>query len=64
MKETKEMTRVLIFGGKTGWIGGMMHDLCKEKGTTDWIFKDTASLDCTCLFREARTADTHSKAQL
>jgi len=27
------MTKVLIYGGKTGWIGGMMHDLCVEKGT-------------------------------
>jgi hypothetical protein len=27
------MTKVLIYGGKTGWIGGLMYDLCKEKGT-------------------------------
>lgn len=27
-----EMTKVLIYGGKTGWIGGLMHELCKEKG--------------------------------
>jgi hypothetical protein len=27
-----EMKRVLVFGGKTGWIGGLMVDLCKEKG--------------------------------
>jgi len=26
------MTKVLIYGGKTGWIGGLMHDMCKEKG--------------------------------
>lgn len=26
------MTKVLVFGGKTGWIGGKMYDLCKEKG--------------------------------
>lgn len=25
------MSRVLIFGGKTGWIGGLMADLIKEK---------------------------------
>jgi len=31
-KYEKPMTKVLIFGGKTGWIGGMMHDMCKEKG--------------------------------
>lgn len=27
-----EMKKVLVFGGKTGWIGGLMVDLCKEKG--------------------------------
>ena len=27
------MTKVLIFGGKTGWIGQMMHKLCEEQGT-------------------------------
>jgi hypothetical protein len=26
------MTKVLIYGGKTGWIGGLMFNLCKEKG--------------------------------
>jgi len=30
--EKKELTKVLIYGGKTGWIGGLMNDLCKEKG--------------------------------
>ena len=29
----KPMTKVLIYGGKTGWIGGLMYDMCKEKGT-------------------------------
>lgn len=32
MTMTKPMTKVLIFGGKTGWIGGLMHDMCQEKG--------------------------------
>ena len=32
--EVKPMTKVLIYGGKTGWIGGLMNDLCKEKGAT------------------------------
>jgi hypothetical protein len=32
----KPMTKVLIFGGKTGWIGGMMHDMCKEKGNVSF----------------------------
>ena len=26
------MTRVLIFGGKTGWIGGLMYDLIENTG--------------------------------
>ncbi|GAX29474.1 3,5-epimerase/4-reductase [Fistulifera solaris] len=26
------MTKVLIYGGKTGWIGGKMYTLCKEHG--------------------------------
>lgn len=34
MPEGKPMTKVLVFGGKTGWIGGKMHDLCKEKGAS------------------------------
>uniref|UniRef100_A0A7S4AAM3 RmlD-like substrate binding domain-containing protein n=1 Tax=Pseudo-nitzschia australis TaxID=44445 RepID=A0A7S4AAM3_9STRA len=28
----KEMKRVLVFGGKTGWIGGLMVNMCKEQG--------------------------------
>jgi hypothetical protein len=32
MTETKPMTTVLVFGGKTGWIGGLMVTMCKEKG--------------------------------
>jgi 3,5-epimerase/4-reductase len=27
-----EMTRVLVYGGKTGWIGGLMVELCKKQG--------------------------------
>lgn len=30
--EVKPMTKVLVYGGKTGWIGGLMYDMCKEKG--------------------------------
>lgn len=30
--EIKNIKKVLIYGGKTGWIGGIMHDMCKEKG--------------------------------
>jgi hypothetical protein len=32
MSEPKPMTKVLIYGGKTGWIGGKMYTLCKEHG--------------------------------
>lgn len=32
MFEDKPMTRVLIYGGKTGWIGGLMADLIKKEG--------------------------------
>jgi len=28
----KPMTKVLVFGGITGWIGKLMVDLCKEQG--------------------------------
>jgi len=31
-KYEKPMTKVLIFGGKTGWIGGKMNEYCKEQG--------------------------------
>ena len=27
-----EMKRVIIYGGKTGWIGGLMADLIKKEG--------------------------------
>jgi len=27
-----DMKRVLIYGGKTGWIGGLMGDLVKKEG--------------------------------
>lgn len=33
MVQVKPMTKVLIYGGKTGWIGGMMYDMCKAEGT-------------------------------
>jgi len=32
MSEPTPMTRVLIFGGKTGWIGGLMYDLIENTG--------------------------------
>jgi NADPH:quinone reductase-like Zn-dependent oxidoreductase len=32
MTDPTPMTKVLIFGGKTGWIGQMMYQLCKEQG--------------------------------
>ena len=27
-----DMKKVLIYGGKTGWIGGLMNDLVKKEG--------------------------------
>ena len=37
------MTKVLIYGGKTGWIGGMLAELMKEKyGEHIQILKLTA----------------------
>jgi len=30
--ESKPMTKVLVFGGKTGWIGGILLKLLKEQG--------------------------------
>ena len=32
MSELTPMTKVLIFGGKTGWIGGLMYDLIENTG--------------------------------
>jgi hypothetical protein len=26
------MTKVLIYGGKTGWIGGMMFEMLQKEG--------------------------------
>jgi len=31
-EENKEMKRVLVFGGKTGWIGGLMVDMVGKEG--------------------------------
>ena len=31
-QKTEEMKRVLVFGGKTGWIGQMMVELLKKEG--------------------------------
>ena len=30
--DIKNVKKVLIYGGKTGWIGGKMYDMCKENG--------------------------------
>ena len=33
------MTKVLIFGGKTGWIGGLMAELVnKKEGTCTYMY--------------------------
>jgi len=38
------MTRVLIFGGKTGWIGGLMYDLIENTGGIE-VFKAESRLE-------------------
>jgi hypothetical protein len=45
------ISRVLIFGGKTGWIGGLMADLIKEKHRKKHIiyfFLSQRSMHCNC----------------
>lgn len=32
-----EMKRVLVYGGKTGWIGGLMVELCTKEGMIEKI---------------------------
>lgn len=32
-----DMKRVLIYGGKTGWIGGLMYDMLKEKDDVEVV---------------------------
>jgi hypothetical protein len=32
-EENKVMKKVLVFGGKTGWIGGIMVDMLGKEGT-------------------------------
>lgn len=55
--EIKPMTKVLIYGGKTGWIGGLMNDLCKEKGMYSrkkiiigniYLFPMVTNIDVSC----------------
>eukprot|EP00555_Chaetoceros_dichaeta_P002485 CAMPEP_0198251942 /NCGR_PEP_ID=MMETSP1447-20131203/2599_1 /TAXON_ID=420782 /ORGANISM="Chaetoceros dichaeta, Strain CCMP1751" /LENGTH=313 /DNA_ID=CAMNT_0043937071 /DNA_START=55 /DNA_END=996 /DNA_ORIENTATION=+ len=41
MTSTVAMTKVLIFGGKTGWIGGLMADLIKEKEGVELFLADS-----------------------
>ena len=43
--EPAPMTKVLIFGGKTGWIGGLMAELVNKKEGT---------CTCTCTLRCVR----------
>lgn len=31
-QKTMEMKRVLVFGGKSGWIGGKMVELLEQEG--------------------------------
>lgn len=35
--KTEEMKRVLVFGGKTGWIGNLMVELIEKEGSESFI---------------------------
>ena len=37
-QDTTEMKRVLVFGGKTGWIGNLMCELIEKEGTSVQCF--------------------------
>ena len=36
-EENKVMKKVLVFGGKTGWIGGLMVDMIKGEGALEFF---------------------------
>eukprot|EP00542_Grammatophora_oceanica_P010684 CAMPEP_0194041994 /NCGR_PEP_ID=MMETSP0009_2-20130614/13794_1 /TAXON_ID=210454 /ORGANISM="Grammatophora oceanica, Strain CCMP 410" /LENGTH=317 /DNA_ID=CAMNT_0038685669 /DNA_START=57 /DNA_END=1010 /DNA_ORIENTATION=- len=40
----KPMTKVIIYGGKTGWIGGLMYDLIEKQGGIE-VFKAEARIE-------------------
>ncbi len=39
-----EMKRVLVYGGKTGWIGGLMVELCKKEGRINKCLFDSTKM--------------------
>jgi hypothetical protein len=39
--KTTEMKRVLVFGGKTGWIGNLMVELIEKEGKKSIIMAQT-----------------------
>jgi hypothetical protein len=57
--KAKEMKKVLIFGGNTGWIGQMMVELAKKEGTCAFCvwprggvcFGRSNSMNCHISFR-------------
>ena len=50
MAESKDMKRVLIFGGKTGWIGQMMAELVKKEGERMNLGRQTAKRSQCLMF--------------
>lgn len=44
-----EMKRVLVFGGKTGWIGGLMVDLCAKEGKIRYLGSLLDLTPSTCI---------------
>jgi dTDP-4-dehydrorhamnose reductase len=55
MSEAKPMTRVLIYGGKTGWIGGMMADLIKKHDDIELFLGDARLENRETLAKELDT---------
>lgn len=45
MTEAKEMTCVLIYGGNTGWIGGLMHELIEKEYPNVKVFNSQVRVE-------------------
>ena len=51
--EPAPMTKVLIFGGKTGWIGGLMAELVnKKEGTCTYMYMYVALCPTLAMYPE------------
>jgi dTDP-4-dehydrorhamnose reductase len=51
-QKTSEMKRVLIFGGKTGWIGQMMGDIVKKEEGVELFIADSRIQDRESVAKE------------